>query len=369
MKNSLYIFLFILVAGQLNAQSSLDELLKKHNSGVIPYISVQELRMYQLDEEVIILDAREREEYDVSHLESSIFVGYNDFDDTALETVSKDQKIVVYCSLGIRSENIGKKLWKSGFTNVQNLYGGIFEWKNNDFPVLDSDGRETEKVHAFSGHWAKWLKKGEKIYQVQEENKDNLLLIFTKNPVAGKVKTRLAKDLGDDKALEIYKFLIDHTVKFTTSVNSSKQVYYSDAVNENDIWSNDIFSKRKQNGDDLGIRMENAFQTGFNEGFRKIIVIGSDMYDINTEDIKKAFQKLNDHEYVIGPALDGGYYLFGMKSLNSDVFKNKEWGTSSVLKDTLKELDSEDVAFLETRNDVDLLDDIKDHPAFQKFIK
>jgi len=203
---------------------------------------------------------------------------------------------------------------------------------------------------------------------VTETTKDKLLLIFTKNPVAGKVKTRLAKDLGNEKALEIYKFLLNHSVKFTSSVNASKQVHYSDSVNMDDIWNNELYAKKKQFGEDLGERMQNAFQNGFDEHYEKIIIIGSDMYDIDSNDIENAFKKLEDHDYVIGPAEDGGYYLFGMKSLNSDVFKNKEWGTSSVLKDTLDDLKDKDVKLLEARNDVDLLDDIKDHPAFQKYI-
>ena len=201
-----------------------------------------------------------------------------------------------------------------------------------------------------------------------KKNKDRLLLIFTKNPVAGKVKTRLAKDIGNNKALEIYKFLLDHSVKFTSAVNAEKIVYYSDSVREKDIWNPEIFQKRLQVGNDLGQRMFNAFQDGFKEGYQNIVIIGSDMYDIETTDIELAFSELEKHDYVIGPALDGGYYLFGMKSLNSKVFKNKEWGTSSVRKDTLNDLGNEDVKFLEIKNDVDLLDDIKDHPAFQKFI-
>lgn len=201
-----------------------------------------------------------------------------------------------------------------------------------------------------------------------ETTKNKLLLIFTKNPVAGKVKTRLAKDLGNEKALEIYKFLLDHSAKFTASVNATKQVHYSDSVNKDDIWNNETYSKKKQFGEDLGERMQHAFQNGFDERYEKIIIIGSDMYDIDSSDIENAFKELENYEYVIGPAEDGGYYLFGMKSLNSDVFKNKEWGTSSVLKDTLKDLKNKDVKLLETRNDVDLLDDIKDHPAFQKYI-
>jgi len=203
---------------------------------------------------------------------------------------------------------------------------------------------------------------------VTKNHKENLLLIFTKNPVAGKVKTRLAKDLGDDKALEIYKFLLEHSAAFTSSVNAEKHVYYSDSITVQDIWDNKIYKKKLQSGAHLGKRMENAFKNGFEEDHEKIIVIGSDMYDIQAGDIEEAFRQLENHDYVIGPASDGGYYLFGMKSLNLKVFKNKDWGTSSVLKDTLKDLQKEDVKLLETRNDVDLLEDIEDHPAFQNFI-
>ena len=201
-----------------------------------------------------------------------------------------------------------------------------------------------------------------------KNHKENLLLIFTKNPVAGKVKTRLAKDLGDDIALEIYKFLLEHSAAFTSSVNAEKHVYYSDSITEQDIWDNKIYKKKLQSGAHLGKRMENAFKNGFEENHEKIIVIGSDMYDIQAGDIEEAFQQLENHDYVIGPASDGGYYLFGMKSLNLKVFKNKDWGTSSVLKDTLKDLQKEDVKLLETRNDVDLLEDIEDHPAFRNLI-
>jgi len=203
---------------------------------------------------------------------------------------------------------------------------------------------------------------------LRPKQKENLLLVFTKNPVAGKVKTRLAKDIGDLKALEIYKFLLEHSAQFTATVNASKQVYYSDSVNMDDIWDNKLYSKRKQEGEDLGKRMLNAFENGFREGFESVIVIGSDMYDIDTIDIEYAFQELENHDYVIGPASDGGYYLLGMKALNSKVFRNKKWGTSSVLKDTMEDLRDADVKLLETRNDIDLLEDIESHPAFQNFL-
>lgn len=196
-----------------------------------------------------------------------------------------------------------------------------------------------------------------------------LLLIFTKNPVAGKVKTRLAKDIGDEKALEIYKFLLLHSVKLTEKIRVDKQVYYSDEIQLEDIWDNTIFMKRQQEGNDLGRRMMNAFKAGFSEGYERIVIIGTDLFDITSKDIEDAFKNLIGNDYVIGPAADGGYYLLGMKSLNSKVFNNKEWGTSKVLQDTLKDLEGKSLKLLKTRNDVDVLDDIKEVPAFQKFIK
>ena len=150
--------------GKMNSQSSLSSLLSKYNSGKAPYISVNELRMHQLNDDVIILDARERIEFQVSHIKNAVLVGYDHFDEAVLENFNKDEKIVVYCSIGIRSENIADRLIKSGFKNVYNLYGGIFEWKNEDFPVVDLRGNETDKVHIYSKRWGTWLKKGEKIY-------------------------------------------------------------------------------------------------------------------------------------------------------------------------------------------------------------
>ena len=149
---------------QANAQKTLDELLNQYNRNRAPYISVQELAMPKTD--AIILDAREKEEYDVSHLKDAIFVGYNRFEIDSIQDklVNKDKKIVVYCSLGIRSETVAEKLKKAGFTNVYNLYGGIFEWKNKDFPIYNLKENETDSIHAFSKEWSKWVKKGQKIY-------------------------------------------------------------------------------------------------------------------------------------------------------------------------------------------------------------
>ncbi|MEL6809789.1 MAG: rhodanese-like domain-containing protein [Bacteroidota bacterium] len=148
------------------AQESLQDLLALYNTRSIPYISVTELRVAQLNETVTILDAREMEEYEVSRIPSALYVGYTKFssEEVMNSVPNKETPIVVYCSLGIRSEEIGEKLKKAGFTNVKNLYGGIFEWKNKEYPILNKDDQETEDVHTCTKSWGKWLKKGNKIY-------------------------------------------------------------------------------------------------------------------------------------------------------------------------------------------------------------
>ena len=196
-----------------------------------------------------------------------------------------------------------------------------------------------------------------------------LLIIFTRNPEPGKVKTRLAKDVGDITAFKIYNFLLEHTVSVTRNLAVSKEVYYSGAIPQNDIWEKEIFTKKLQQGEGLGKRMKDAFEEGFRNGYKNIIIIGSDLYDLQREDLEKAFQLLQDKDAVIGPATDGGYYLLGMNQLFPEVFEDKEWGTSSVLEDTLKDLKGKNIALLEARNDVDYYSDIKDHKDFQQFFK
>ncbi|MFT5959321.1 MAG: rSAM/selenodomain-associated transferase 1 [Polaribacter sp.] len=197
----------------------------------------------------------------------------------------------------------------------------------------------------------------------------NLLLVFTRNPALGKVKTRLAKTVGDKTALEIYTFLLERTRDIAAKVTADKAVYYSVKIRENDIWDATIFQKHQQVGEDLGIRMLHAFKNGFETGYEKVLIIGSDLYDLTADTIANAFLALDKNDLVIGPAEDGGYYLLGMNSLEEKVFKNKDWGTATVRKDTLEDLKDKKVFLLAPLNDVDVFEDIKHHPAFQKFLK
>lgn len=200
-------------------------------------------------------------------------------------------------------------------------------------------------------------------------NKKNLLLIFTRNPELGKCKTRLAVTTGDQVALEIYKFLLDHTATITQGLTVEKFVYYSESIWDKDIWDNQIFNKELQQGQHLGQRMQHAFENGFDSGFEKIIIIGSDMYDLSQSDLEDAFTKLETHDYVIGPAEDGGYYLLGMTSLNRDLFQGKSWGTETVLSNTMENLKNKEVFVLPVKNDVDRYEDISDVAAFQPYLK
>jgi len=167
MKSYIVLIVIVLSSFSLNAQMSIDELLKINNSNPIEYISVEELRNKQMSDSLLIFDCREVPEYNVSHISSAKNVGYNHFSkkDFALQVSEKNTPIVVYCSVGIRSERIGKKLERMGYTNVKNLYGGIFEWKNKGFPVVDSTQKETENIHVFSKRWSKWSLKGMKVYE------------------------------------------------------------------------------------------------------------------------------------------------------------------------------------------------------------
>lgn len=165
------------------------------------------------------------------------------------------------------------------------------------------------------------------------------LLIFVKNPRLGRVKTRLAREIGDEQALEIYHLLLRHTRRAAEKLPFRKFLFYSDFVEENDEWSGEIFHKQAQNGAGLGERMCNAFQRVFAEaGITRAVIIGSDCPDVSPELLTKAFLALETHDFVLGPARDGGYYLLGMRQLEEMIFQNKRWSTATVLADTLTDL-------------------------------
>lgn len=197
----------------------------------------------------------------------------------------------------------------------------------------------------------------------------NLIITFTRNPELGKVKSRLAKDIGEASALEVYKLLLEHTKNVLLQLDYDKAVYYSVKIRENDIWDSEIFSKHQQFGNDLGERMYNAFKNGFEKGYKNIIIVGSDLYDLDAEIINTAFKKLESHDNVIGPAADGGYYLLGMKTLHPSVFKINNWGTQTVYKQTISKLNTNSVYVLDTLNDIDYVEDLEPYNVFKPYLK
>ena len=187
-----------------------------------------------------------------------------------------------------------------------------------------------------------------------------LLLLFVRNPELGKVKTRLAAAVGPEKALDIYSRLLRHTRQVTQNLPVQKRVYYAGWVAENDIWPKEQYGKRLQPPGDLGEKMEAAFATAFAEGYTSVVIIGSDCLQLTPDILRQAYHELSRHDVVIGPALDGGYYLLGMKQLHPELFRNKRWSTEHVLPDTLQDIQTLRLTYslLPRLSDVDHVEDL-----------
>lgn len=190
----------------------------------------------------------------------------------------------------------------------------------------------------------------------------NALIIFIKNAKYGKVKTRLAKDIGNTAALEAYNELLTYTQQITAEVNAVKLLFYNQAIYDNDNWSNETYQKFLQEKGDLGEKMEAAFHLAIKHGqCNKIVIIGSDNPFIKPSQIEEAYKFLDHYDIVIGPALDGGYYLLGMKTMQTYLFRNKPWSSDTLLIETIKEIESKKMSYhlLEPLRDIDTYEDWK----------
>jgi len=188
-------------------------------------------------------------------------------------------------------------------------------------------------------------------------------IIFARNPVRGKVKTRLAATMGDDKALSIYQSLLEHTVQITQQLPYDCYVFYADGISKNDVWPDDLYLKKNQEGKDLGQRMLHAFDTLFQQGYQKIIIIGTDCFELSSFILLDAFTALDEKEVVIGPSEDGGYYLLGMRQFFPFLFEEKAWSTDSVYSSTVQQLVIQNIRYeiLPILNDIDTEDDWKQY--------
>ena len=189
------------------------------------------------------------------------------------------------------------------------------------------------------------------------------LVIYVRNPISGQVKTRLAKDIGDERALEIYLQLLQHTLEITRSLSFRKFIYYADEVSDYDLWSVPGYTKRKQNGNDLGKRMYNSFKELFDQGFTRIIIIGSDCLQLKTETLEQAVALLESNAAVLGPASDGGYYLLGLTKFYPDLFINKPWSTNQVCSKTINDFINLGISYalLEELSDIDTVADLMEN--------
>ncbi len=188
------------------------------------------------------------------------------------------------------------------------------------------------------------------------EKERELLLIFARNPEKGKVKTRLARTVGEENALQVYLELMEHTARTVRPLEVDKVVHYSGFLTGNDPLNRSFLYKQLQVEGDLGERMASAFWNAFSNGYERVVIIGTDCYELSTDILRQAFKALrNDQDVVMGPAADGGYYLMGMTHYIDRLFRNKTWGSSDVLLDSLVDLRELDLQYhlLPTLNDVD----------------
>ena len=190
------------------------------------------------------------------------------------------------------------------------------------------------------------------------------LILFVKNPELGKVKTRLAKSIGDEKALAIYFKLLSNAYQMTETLRCDVAIYYSKFIDSEDYWDNNKYDKYIQTGETLGDKMHNAIAHSLDMGYKKVSLVGSDIYDLTAEIIHDSFGKLDTHDVALGPAEDGGYYLIGMKRPNKNIFKLEQWSTTEVLNETIEMIKKEGLSYAPTAtlNDIDNLEDLKRTP-------
>jgi len=194
------------------------------------------------------------------------------------------------------------------------------------------------------------------------------IIVFIKNPILGTAKTRLAKSIGNEKALQVYRQLLNITREKVSALEAERYLYYNSFIDSEDEWSSEKFQKRLQASGDLGIRMVEAFQEVTSQS-KKTIIVGSDCPTITSELLESAFETLNKSDVVIGPSPDGGYYLLGMNKFHPELFENINWSTDSVLQQTI-EIASKgnlSVGLLPDHNDIDTIDDWEQYCRLTNF--
>lgn len=168
---------------------------------------------------------------------------------------------------------------------------------------------------------------------------DNCVLFFVKYPIGGRVKTRLAAELGEQAAVELYKNFVLDMLSTIRQINMPIRICYQQEPNGDKMkeWLGDQYTYIAQTGLNLGQRMKNALAKSFEENITRTILIGSDIPDLPAGLLIRALHSLESHDAVIGPSSDGGYYLIGFSQDHflPEAFDDISWSTDSVFKQTL----------------------------------
>lgn len=199
-------------------------------------------------------------------------------------------------------------------------------------------------------------------------NASGVLMVFVKNPEPGKVKTRLAEKIGNHEAARIYEKLLSITERAVAPLYCDKKIYYQDFIGAGDLWKKKGYVQVLQPEGGLGEKMASVFRENLRT-YDKAVIIGSDCPGISSDHLEEAFAHLNDHDVVIGPALDGGYYLLGLNHFEPSLFSNKSWSTEKVFEETVTTLKNKGYSYhlLPVLNDIDTLEDLKNSSLSDQF--
>ncbi len=188
-----------------------------------------------------------------------------------------------------------------------------------------------------------------------------ILIIFCKPLIPGMVKTRLAHDIGPEKACDIYRKLCEHTRNIAQEWGGKVAVFHHSLPKEIQLWKQADWDQQLQSGANLGERMQHAFVWAFAQGAKKVCIIGSDLATLHINDLEEAFSALHKNEVVWGPATDGGYYLLGLQKIEPLLFSDLPWSQPSLLQQSQQRLPNHRHYSLRTQNDIDTLADLKEH--------
>jgi hypothetical protein len=195
---------------------------------------------------------------------------------------------------------------------------------------------------------------------------ENGIIIFIKYPEKGRVKTRLAQRIGAEKAINLYKIFVSEIIENLKVVKADLNICFTPKGSKCKLkeWLGEDYSYSLQRGKDLGERMENSFRRLFAKGYKKVVLVGSDIPDLDYNIVNKALSSLSKYDAVIGPSFDGGYYLIGFKNNTflPEAFRNIRWSSDSVFNNTMRILkeNRRRVKLMDKKRDIDTIHDLKE---------